>query len=340
MEPSAELQAVVGRLFGAINARDPVTARNLHADVAGVTFIGTDPDEWWTSYHEIMTVFEAQLQEFESGDVTFTTGEIQAHSEGTVGWVACRPSLRFADGSSTELRWTAVLHLDHGIWRFVQWHLSAPVENEEVVGFVMTTTIESMAAAVRDERPDLHAAAAPDGAITIVFSDIEGSTEVSVRLGDAEWLEVLDWHERVVAGVVAREGGRVVKSLGDGHMLAFSTASSALRAATEIQRSLLEPHLREPLRLRIGLHTGEVLRRADDFFGRAVIMAARVAQAAGGGEILASSVVVDLTENLRSFHFGAPRLLSLKGIPGEHQVFPLHWNADETSSSLRPRTST
>jgi adenylate cyclase len=340
MEPSAELQAVVGRLFGAINARDPVTARNLHADEAGVTFIGTDPDEWWTSYDEIMAVFETQLEEFASGEVTFSTGDIEAQSEGTVGWVACRPSLRFADGSSTGLRWTAVLHLDHGIWRFVQWHLSAGVVNEEVVGFEMTTTIESIAAAVREERPDLNTAAAPDGTITIVFSDIEGSTEASVRLGDAEWLEVLDWHDQVVAGAVAREGGRVVKSLGDGHMLVFPTASAALRAATEIQQSLLEPHHRESLRLRIGLHTGEVLRRADDFFGRAVIMAARVAGAARGGEILASSVVVHLTEGVGSFHFGEPRLVTLKGIPGEHKVFPLRWTGGEASSSLRPGTTT
>ena len=82
-----------------------------------------------------------------------------------------------------------------------------------------------------------------------------------------------------------------MKSLGDGHMLAFPSASGALRSAIEIQRSFQAPHDGVVLRLRIGLHTGEVLRRADDFFGRAVIMAARVAAAARGNEILLSSLV-------------------------------------------------
>lgn len=326
MEPSPELRAVVSRMFAAINARDTPTILNLHADVPGVVFIGTDPDEWWPGYDTVGPVFEAQVREMSAGGVTVDAGEIEAFSEGTVGWAAARPTLLLGDGSTAQLRFTGVLHLDRGMWRFVQWHISVGVENEATVGFELTTTVEHLAAAVQEERPNLAASAAADGTVTIAFSDIEASTEAALRLGDQKWLDLLRWHDDVVAKVAEREGGRIVKSLGDGHMLAFSSASRALRSAIDLQRSFEQPHDGEALRVRIGLHTGEVLRKADDFFGRAVIMAARVAAAAHGREILVSSLVAELTRSLGTFEFGEPRHVELKGIPGAHQVFPLLWS--------------
>jgi class 3 adenylate cyclase len=179
---------------------------------------------------------------------------------------------------------------------------------------------------VRVEQPDLSETAAEDGTITIAFSDIESSTETAVRLGDHKWFDCLRWHDRIVAECTTNEGGRVVKSLGDGHMLAFSSASRALRGSINILRSLRDADEREPLRTRIGLHTGEVLRQADDIFGHAVITAARVAAAADGNEILVSSLVHELTRTLGSFQFGEPRVAQLKGIPGDHQLFPVLWN--------------
>jgi adenylate cyclase len=150
VEPSAELKAVVGRFFGAVNARDIGTFVNLHADEPGVLFIGTDPDEWWPGLESLSPVMTAQMHEFDAGGVTFDTGDIEGHCEGTVGWVAARPTLLFPDGSTGPLRFTGVLHLDRGVWRFVQWHLSAGVENEETIGFEMTTTVEHLAAAVQE----------------------------------------------------------------------------------------------------------------------------------------------------------------------------------------------
>ncbi len=335
MEPSAELEAVVRRIFEAINVRDFPTVRNLQSDDPGAIHIGTDPDEWWTSYREAIAVFEAQLREFETIGVQFEIGEIAAYSEGTVGWAACRPRLVFGDGSTTTLRFTGVLHLEEGIWRSVQSHLSVGATNEETVGYEMTTTIETLAAAVQEERPDLAEATGADGTVTIAFSDIEGSTELAVRLGDQKWLDLLRWHESVVENAVTREGGRVVKSLGDGHMLVFPSATRGLRTAIEIQRSLREPHDGEALRLRIGLHTGEVLQHANDLFGRTVIMAARVAAAARGAEILTSSGLFELTETAGPFEFGSPRMTQLKGIQGEHPLFPLIWDETATSQDFR-----
>ena len=199
LERSAELEAVVGRLFAAIDARDLPTVLNLLADEPGIVHIGTDPAEYWSSYREIARIFEAQLREFDAGVVTFDVGEIEAYCEGSVGWAVCKPQLLFPDRSTAALRCTVVLHLDRGVWRFVQSHLSAGVENEETLGFEMTTTIEDLATAVQAERPDLAASAASDGTLTIAFSDIESSTELAVRLGDHKWLEHLGWHDDVVA---------------------------------------------------------------------------------------------------------------------------------------------
>ena len=328
MEPSIELQAVVARFFAAVNGRDTATFLNLNADLPGVLFLGTDPKEWWPGLEFLGPVMVAQMREFEAGGVTFDTGEVAAFSEGTVGWVAARPSLMFPDGSTVELRFTGVLQLNLGIWRFVQWHLSQGVDNEQTLGFEMTATVEHLAAAVQQERPDLAASVAVDGTITIAFSDIEQSTELALRLGDQRWLELLEWHDGLVAERVAREGGTIVKALGDGHMLAFPSAGSALRTAIEIQRSFRGSHDGEHVRVRIGLHTGEPVRKADDFFGRAVIMAARVAGQADGGEILASSLVTELTSSLGTFAFSRPRIVELKGIPGKHRLFPVEWIQD------------
>lgn len=326
MKPSSELGAVVGRLFAAINARDLDTFLNLHADEVGVLFIGTDPNEWFPDLETLRHIVAAQMREFDDVGVTFELGQVEGYEEGTVGWVAARPKMLLPDASTASTRLTGVLHLDRGVWRFVQWHLSVGAENEEALGFEMTTTVERLAAAVQEERPDLTSSADSDGTVTIAFSDIEGSTDIAVRLGDHKWLKLLRWHDDLVAEAIFSEGGRVVKSLGDGHMLAFPSASGALRGAIEIQRSFQRPRDGELLRLRIGLHTGEVLRKAEDFFGRAVIVAARVAAEASGGEILASSMVRELTSSLGTFEFGPPRRAELKGIPGTQELFPLAWS--------------
>ena len=110
-----------------------------------------------------------------------------------------------------------------------------------------------------------------------------------------------------------------------------------MQAAMEIQRSLQAPHDGESIRVRIGLHTGEVLRVADDFFAQAVIMAARVAAEAGGNEILVSSLVRELTGGVGTSKFGAPRTAVLKGIPGDHELFPLIWEDAVERSPLPAR---
>jgi class 3 adenylate cyclase len=109
-------------------------------------------------------------------------------------------------------------------------------------------------------------------------------------------------------------------------MIAFSSARDALRCATAVQRALAAHAERDPdhaVRVRIGLHTGEVLKDQDDFFGRNVVLAARIGAAAQGGEILVSSVLKSLVESTGSWAFEDERDLELKGLAGTHRVFAL-----------------
>ena len=99
------------------------------------------------------------------------------------------------------------------------------------------TSIDAVAAGVQGEHPDLRAHAAPDGTVTILFSDIEGSTQMTERLGDQRWLQVLREHNRIVREQVAAHGGFEVKSQGDGFMIAFQSARRALLCAVAIQRA-------------------------------------------------------------------------------------------------------
>jgi class 3 adenylate cyclase len=186
--------------------------------------------------------------------------------------------------------------------------------------------MESIAKDVESARPDLSGAVAPNGTVTVLFTDIEGSTQLTEELGDREWMKVLHEHTEIVREELERHAGFEVKSQGDGFMLAFSSARDALRCATGIQRAVAETDAYgRRLRVRIGLHTGEPIKEADDFYGKAVIQAARIAADARGSEILVSSLVRDLTESSGEFEFGTPRDVVLKGLSGTHQVSPVLW---------------
>jgi class 3 adenylate cyclase len=195
-----------------------------------------------------------------------------------------------------------------------------------IEGFRELEEMESIAKDVERTRPDLSGAMAPNGTVTVLFTDIEGSTQLTEDLGDRAWMEVLRTHNEIVRVELAQHSGFEVKSQGDGFMLAFSSARDALRCALGIQRAVAESDSNEHrLRVRIGLHTGEPIREADDFYGKAVIQAARIAAEARGSEILVSSLVRDLTESSGEFAFAPPRDVELKGLSGTHRVSPVLW---------------
>jgi class 3 adenylate cyclase len=125
---------------------------------------------------------------------------------------------------------------------------------------------------------------------TVLFTDMAGSTEMMQRLGDERGREVLREHERITREVLKAHGGTEVKTMGDGFMASFGSVTRAVECAIALQRAF-EEREGEPLRIRIGLNAGEPIEEDGDLFGATVILAARIASQADGGEILASDVV-------------------------------------------------
>jgi class 3 adenylate cyclase len=320
VEPSDELRAVMHRLYEAMNDHNFDTIENLISDEASVLSIGTDPGEWWVGRRTIAAVWRTQFDEV---DFRFRSEALEAWVHGPVGWVADRPVLVLADGQEVSTRITVVFHLVRGHWKFVQMHLSSGAGNEQLLGRTLTTSIESLVNYAEAVRPDLAATAAPDGTVSVVFTDIEGSTEMAERMGDDGWMDLLRWHDALVREQAARFGGFVVKSQGDGFMLAFSSAARALDFALALQTRVAPGYHDSPVRIRVGINTGEAIRERDDFYGRAVIIAARVAAQALGGEVLVSDLVAGLVAGVERFRFGPKRVTELKGLSGRHTLFPL-----------------
>jgi adenylate cyclase len=189
------------------------------------------------------------------------------------------------------------------------------------------TSIDAVARSVRDTK-QLLGSHDFEGTITIVFSDIESSTERATALGDTAWMQVLNRHNEIVRRNLRRWSGHEVKNQGDGFMLTFPGARRALRCMIATQQELTESERLDEggsVRIRVGVHTGEVISAGDDIFGRHVMIAARVAALAAGREILVSSIVHEIASARGDLEFGEPRVVTLKGIEGEHVVYPLVW---------------
>ncbi len=167
------------------------------------------------------------------------------------------------------------------------------------------------------------------GTVTIVFSDIEGSTVRAVELGDLAWHEVLSVHNQIMRRMLARHHGTETHALGDGFMMCFRSARSALAFVIDAQRALAAYEAANPLAglsVRAGIHTGEAVLGDDgDLFGRHVVMASRVADQARGGEILVSSLVREIVEPRGDIVFGESRTAVLKGLGGEHLLHSVVW---------------
>ena len=150
---------------------------------------------------------------------------------------------------------------------------------------------------------------------TVVFVDIEAFTNYTATHGDDAALQLLAGHHRVVAAIVRRNGGRIVKHLGDGLMLAFPSASSAVRAAVEIIEC--PP---APLKVRAGLHSGQVIVTSDDVIGHVVNTAARVTDLARGGEVLATTDTLDSAGEVAGLWMSKPRPRALRGVDEKVQI--------------------
>jgi adenylate cyclase len=317
VETSEEIRRIIERWTRAVSDGDHESALERLSELPGTLIIGNDPNEWWHG-DEARAIWARQLEEL--GSFPVTRYEVEAWEEGTVGW-ACVKETITSSGGSFDGRSTYVLHLERGEWKVVHVHWSLATPNVEFLGRVLTTSLEELEESVRRDRPDLSATLAADGTVTIVFTDIVDSTVMLGRLGDQAWLDVLRTHNAVIAAATTTHGGTVVGTQGDGSMLAFSSARQGVTCAMAIQREIHRAFGdgSTPIRVRIGVHTGDALREADDFYGTTVHYAARVAGQALGGEVLVSSAVRELVSG-SGINLLESRDVPLKGLGGSHQL--------------------
>ncbi|WP_102144756.1 adenylate/guanylate cyclase domain-containing protein [Mycobacterium hubeiense] len=195
---------------------------------------------------------------------------------------------------------------------------TASILRKEGLGAAVRSSIEDLADWAEVERPDL-ARLAPSGKVVILFTDIEESTALNNRIGDRAWVRLISSHDKMVRRCVNRHSGHVVKSQGDGFMIAFAQPEQAVRCSLDIQRALRKRP--NGIRVRIGIHMGKSVRRGDDLFGRNVAMAARVAGQADGGETLVSEPVRNALADVEDITFDDGREVELKGFSGTHRLY-------------------
>jgi class 3 adenylate cyclase len=159
---------------------------------------------------------------------------------------------------------------------------------------------------------------------TVLFSDIEGFAPLTDRLGDARALHVARTHGRITRDVVRAHGGVEVRSRGDGFVVVFASPWCAVRCAMRMQRAFADRRAwrpEEPVKVRIGLHAGDVFLDGRDFHGKTMIVAARVAAEARGGEILVSTSVKAMVGGSFDVAVDGGRDTPLKGLRGTHRLF-------------------
>jgi class 3 adenylate cyclase len=151
---------------------------------------------------------------------------------------------------------------------------------------------------------------------TVLFTDIVDSTGRAAALGDRDWRSLLDAHDAIVRRELGRYGGREVNTTGDGFVGAFDSPTQAVQAG----RAIVAAAAASGIAIRVGIHTGECERRGDDLAGLAVHIAARVAAAAGPGEVFVSRTVRDLVGGSEA-RFADRGEHELKGVPERWQLF-------------------
>jgi pilus assembly protein CpaF len=162
-----------------------------------------------------------------------------------------------------------------------------------------------------------------EGTVTIMFTDVEGSTQMLSSRGFTTSHEIMKAYESIIEEKITEHAGRRIKGLGDGVMVSFGSTRHAVECGIAIQRGIGEYSKQNPerrLKIRIGINTGEVVEEAGDIFGAAVNVAARVAGKAKGGEILVSEIVRDLVGPVSEMKFGYRGRYKLKGFPDRFRL--------------------
>lgn len=191
----------------------------------------------------------------------------------------------------------------------------------EVEQPLQLTSIDVIASALEPAIPMLSELSSPDGAVTLMLSDIADASLAANELGPERWEGLLRDHHLLVEQLVIRHDGTVVRLEQDGFLASFHSAHSGLRAAVDLQRTFAGT----AAGVRVGVHSGFVIANPDQLLGRNVVLTARIAAIAKGGEILVSSMLKRYTETDPSFRFEPRGEFHFKGLHGEHIVYAVDW---------------
>jgi class 3 adenylate cyclase len=168
----------------------------------------------------------------------------------------------------------------------------------------------------------------PDGRreklVTMMFTDIVGSTDLVGVIGDESWADLIAWHDRTVRIVIEEFSGNEIDHAGDGFFVSFDSPDKALGCAAQIQRTLRAHRKKAGFspRVRIGIHLGSVVQTHEGLVGQQVHIAARVASAGEGDEVLVSLETMD---RVSGFDFERRRAIPIKGISEPLMVGSLVW---------------
>ncbi len=189
------------------------------------------------------------------------------------------------------------------------------------------TSIDVIASALEPLTPAIGRLSSPDGALTLMLSDIAGADTVAAQLGPERWEQLLGDHHLLVEQLVTHHDGQVVRFERDGFLASFNSAHGGLHGAIELQRTFTgrDDGGAPAIELRVGLHSGFVIAGGENLLGRNVVLATRIAAHAKAGQILVSSMLKEYTESDPSFRFEDRGEHHFKGVLGEHELYEVPW---------------
>ncbi len=191
------------------------------------------------------------------------------------------------------------------------------------------SSLDVIADALGDSGFPVGGMSSPDGAVTLLVTDVDGCRSIEARIGEERLEALLRGHRAIIERLTAEHHGDVVKVERDAVMVSFASSHAGLRCAIELQRSIaeLETEPADTLPRRSGLHTGFVISSGEAVFGRNVVIAARITDHARGGEILVSAAVREYTATDPTFRFDVRGAAHFRGVHGEHEMYSVDWGA-------------
>lgn len=317
-EPSPELEAITDRIVRAMLSGQGETVANVLSANDPLLFCGSAWGEIWEG-QLLRDSYAAHVNEFPDNRILDTS--VRAYQTGTTGWALWTArSIPSTSGKEIEIKLSIVYVLEQGIWRIQMIHNAVSISNLEVLGYEHSAISELLDALNQNPNP-----IGLSGDVSLLFTDVVGSTELAEALGDARWAGIAQAHLADVRRVVETHEGSVVKFLGDGTLSSFPSARSAFLAAIALQQHMAAAQDEPRLSIRAGIHSGSVVDAEGDIFGTVVNKAARVAESAGAGEVRVSDISRILVGSDSRFRFSDRAKITLKGLQGSHLVYLLDW---------------